>query len=127
MPCVYSLFPALLYMGLIYWMSAHPVPETLKTWPMLWQVKLVHILEYGLLALLWLWGLTRAGLASGRRAAVTCILITFLWGVSDEIHQHFVPGRTARLADALTDLLAAVLALGVYALFRSLRNHGAKA
>ena len=115
---VIFLIPALLYMGLIFWMSSRPVPDTLKEWPMFWQVKLVHILEYGLLALLLLGGLIRAGIPSGARVALWAAGITFLWGVSDEIHQHFVPGRTAKLADALTDLLAALIAIGVWLVCR---------
>lgn len=117
---ILPMLPALLYMAVIFWMSSRPAPESLKVWPILWQVKLVHIVEYGVLALLWAFGLTRAGLSSWHRAAVAAVLITFLWGISDEIHQNFVPGRTAKLADALTDLLAAVLAIGLCYAWRRL-------
>ncbi len=36
--------------------------------------------------------------------------IAFLYGVSDEIHQSFVPGRTVDIYDGLADLTGALLA-----------------
>ena len=41
--------------------------------------------------------------------------VTFLYGISDEIHQHFVPGRGFQLYDILMDGLGALLGLGLYA------------
>lgn len=109
---VFFLLPALLYMGLIFWMSSRPAPESLQTWPILWGMKAVHLVEYAILCLLWLWGLARATRWPFRRVALLAVLLTFLWGVSDELHQSFVPGRTARVTDAATNLVAALLAAG---------------
>jgi VanZ family protein len=39
----------------------------------------------------------------GRRAMLTAFLICFLYAVSDETHQAFVPGRSAQLGDLLID------------------------
>jgi len=41
--------------------------------------------------------------------------ITLLYGISDEIHQHFVPGRGFQLYDILMDGLGALVGLGLYA------------
>ena len=41
-------------------------------------------------------------------SAVAAILITVLYGVSDEIHQMFVPGRTADVHDLMADAIGAV-------------------
>ncbi len=41
------------------------------------------------------------------------ILLTGLFGISDEIHQHYVPARHGRALDALYDALGALLVLGV--------------
>ncbi len=38
-------------------------------------------------------------------------LLALCWGLLDEYHQSFIPGRTASLWDALTDLLGALLGL----------------
>jgi len=109
-------------MGLIFYMSCHPAPEPLKVWPIWGAIKLVHLAEYGVLALLWVWGLRHATRWTPPIVAGYAILFTFLWGVSDEYHQAFVPSRTAKLSDALTDLLAAILALVLVAFIRALRR-----
>lgn len=103
------IVPALSYMGLIYFLSCRPSPELLTDWPVFLGMKLLHLLEYGFLSFLWLWGLGRSTRWPLLRLIVVAVSITFLWGVSDEIHQYFVPGRSARAADALTDLVGAVL------------------
>ena len=43
------------------------------------------------------------------RAAVLAVLISTLYGVSDELHQSFVPGRTADAWDVLKDLAGAAV------------------
>lgn len=74
-----------------------------------------HPIEYGLGAAL----LCRA-LAGGRRGpltmstALTATLIATAYGVTDEYHQSFVPGRTAELADVLKDLAGAAAASLLY-------------
>lgn len=112
------LLPALSMMGLIFWMSSYPAPESVKRFPMFGEIKVVHLLEYGFLTVLWIWGLTNATRWNWRNIALASILIPFLWGVSDEIHQSFVPCRTGRLADALTDLLAALTVTGCASFIR---------
>jgi VanZ family protein len=79
--------------------------------------KVVHASVYAVLA-----GTCLRALAGGRWTGVTigaaaaAVLITTAYGVTDELHQRFVPGRTADVLDLLADLtgatVAAVLALG---------------
>ncbi len=95
-------------MGLIFWMSSRPAPEAVQKWPIFGVIKLSHLAEYGFLTLLWVWGLRHATNWSLRKVAMNSVLITVLWGISDEFHQSFVPERTAKLADVFTDLLAAL-------------------
>jgi VanZ family protein len=44
------------------------------------------------------------------RVATLAPLITIAYGVSDELHQLFVPGRTAELYDLVADASGAVIA-----------------
>jgi len=44
------------------------------------------------------------------RTALIAIAVTLAYGVTDEVHQHFVPGRTADLADLYADATGAVAA-----------------
>jgi VanZ family protein len=44
----------------------------------------------------------------GVRLAAAAMLITVAYGVSDELHQSFVPGRVASTYDLLTDAIGAL-------------------
>jgi VanZ family protein len=44
----------------------------------------------------------------GVRIAVVALLISVAYGVSDEFHQSFVPGREASAYDVLTDAIGAL-------------------
>lgn len=115
--------PVLLWMGVIYFISAQPslprLPEPL------WQTLLTkgaHFGEYLVLALL----LQRAllsggGFVRGRVAAAwVALLVSLLYGISDELHQSLVPNRNASALDVGIDTLGAGLGLlGVHHLRRS--------
>jgi VanZ like family len=81
------------------------------------QHKLAHLVAFGLLALLARW--TFADLRPSR-ADLLAVLVPSLFGVFDEYHQSFIPGRRAALDDWLTDTLFAGLA--VYARHLVLRR-----
>ena len=44
------------------------------------------------------------------------VLFSFLYAISDEIHQHFVPGRACQITDMLIDLFGIILGLIIYKL-----------
>lgn len=77
--------------------------------------KVGHFGVYGLLATL----VVRNG--RGRRAAIYSILIVSLYGVSDEWHQSFTPGRSVEVADWAADTLGATLAVVLYTCFPKYR------
>ncbi|HEY0943659.1 MAG TPA: VanZ family protein [Opitutaceae bacterium] len=78
--------------------------------------KLAHFLVYGLLATL----VVRT--PAGRRRAWLAVTMTSLFGVSDEIHQLFTPGRSVALADWVADTLGAWLAVVLYLRWRWYRG-----
>lgn len=69
-----------------------------------------HFIAYGVLALLWRWALAGAGV---RRASLWAFVAAVAYGISDEFHQSFVPGRHPDLLDILTDAAGAGVALAV--------------
>ena len=73
-----------------------------------------HALQYAVLAALLLRGLAGARWRGVRvRAAALAVLLATLYGVTDEAHQWFVPGRTAEVTDLVADALGAAVAAGV--------------
>jgi len=73
----------------------------------------VHLTEYALLAML-AYRLFRYGL--GLRPPLlwaAAVLAASLYGVSDELHQRFVPGRYSTWQDALVDVIGAVAGVAI--------------
>lgn len=74
--------------------------------------KLGHWSEYFIFALLLMRALDqRFPQAYGFRKVVWTALVIFLYASSDEIHQLFVPGRSASLNDILLDFFGGVCGL----------------
>ena len=96
--------PAVLWMGLTFWLSSSPDIQGAASWIDLRPPldKVAHALSFGILALLFY-------LATGR--ALLSVLLASLYGVTDEFHQSLVPGRDADLFDWLADTLGAALAV----------------
>ena len=99
--------PVLLVMGLIFFFSSLPDPGGP---PGGISDKTAHVLIYAALGA----SLVRA-LAGGRITAMTPTRILLaaalgtLYGVSDEIHQHFVPPRTPDILDVAADAVGALV------------------
>lgn len=76
---------------------------------------LLHLPLFALLQYLWLRGLAARGVR-GAGLFAGSLLITFGYGVFDELHQYFVPGRYASLTDLLLNLTGALIGVLVYRL-----------
>ena len=70
--------------------------------------KLVHFLQYALLAFLW-WRAFRTRL-DDRRAALAAFAVTVLYAATDEYHQTFVEGRSGSPLDWAIDCAGAAVA-----------------
>ncbi len=87
--------------------------------------KLAHFSEYLVLSALCFFAVKSHG-KSSKLSSVIAVAISFLYAVSDEIHQYFVPDRACRFTDVLIDTSGAVtgIILCCFALFLTakLRN-----
>jgi len=97
-----------LWAALIFVLSAQPSVPT----PSQLNDKEAHAVAYATLASLCLMGLTgwRWRSVAGSRL-LGAFLIAVVYGVTDEIHQSFVPGRVPDVADVLADAAGAGIAL----------------
>ena len=95
----------------VAWCSGHALPGWAR--PRYEDDKIVHLLVFGLMATL------LARLATVQRTRLlgiyTAVLIVSVFGMTDELHQHFTPGRTVDVFDWLSDTVGAALATILYA------------
>jgi VanZ family protein len=72
-----------------------------------------HALGYALLAAVWLWGLADGGPVTGR-LMMFAVLLAAAYGLTDEWHQSFVPGRSPDAKDIGVDAIGALLGVSAY-------------
>lgn len=106
--------PALLCAALIFLASSRPtIPVPLERGT----DKLAHFVAYSVFG----FALGHARFHSGIPFAAAAV-IGALYGLSDELHQSFVPGRSAELGDWVADALGVLAGLFAYHLWRRLRS-----
>ncbi|GAB4311677.1 MAG: hypothetical protein Kow0059_01870 [Candidatus Sumerlaeia bacterium] len=76
--------------------------------------KVVHALLYAVLGVLLLRAFAQGSRVRGWRAVAAAAAAAVAYGAFDELHQAFVPGRSADLADLAADALGAALGAWVY-------------
>lgn len=99
-------------MGLLWWSSSQtPAPREPSVLRSLLHNGM-HVVAFGALAAAtWLASLPRSPHLGARSAAARAVLLAVAYGVVDEVHQGYVPGRTSSPADVLSDACGALLAV----------------
>ncbi|MEK7241206.1 MAG: VanZ family protein [Planctomycetota bacterium] len=102
--------PATTYAGLIFVASSLPLPAPYIPIPQI--DKPIHLLEYAVLCLLICWAQSHPNspLRPIKKVIFFSIIASSLYGVSDEVHQYFVPNRCSEVSDWLADTVGASLA-----------------
>ena len=108
--------PLLLYLVLIFHMSSGPVSSPfLKRFP----DYILHMTEYCGLYLLMFWALHEGSQPLPRRGGYwLAMVLTILYGISDELHQSFVPTRDSSVIDVLSDSVGALLGILALVVFQ---------
>ena len=104
--------PLLLALAGVFWLSSlSQVPGSGLAWD-----KLLHVVGYAGLGIITIRAF-HGGLVRPRATATLAAgIFLLLWGISDEYHQSFVPGRDASAADVVADVIGFVVAFAlVYA------------
>ncbi|HVR42496.1 MAG TPA: VanZ family protein [Thermoanaerobaculia bacterium] len=107
------VIPVLLYLVFTWMISATPGDRI----PAGFDDRIAHFGEYALLAFLMVFAMTRFDPArTTARPLVSAALLSAAWGVVDEWHQSWIPGRDSSLKDLGFDALGAVAACAVVGL-----------
>ena len=116
----HSLY-ATVYCVAIFILSSGPVPIEGPSFPA--KDKIAHVAIYAGLAAIVGAGIRRKGRSSPAFEIMFPILFATLYGVTDEIHQSFVPTRSCDLLDVAADFTGAVLVqIAWYGIFRRGRS-----
>ena len=99
-----------LYMVLIWILSSNPADAIIET-PFSFDDLMkesLHLIEFAILY----WLIAFAFMAHNKwseRASLFAAIVAILYGLTDEIHQSFVPARSATLIDFIKDTIGVVV------------------
>jgi len=101
-------------MAFIFFMSSRSNIETVPMFPH--ADKLIHFAAYVLVSAAWVFALKGNSLFNGKKLGVflLAMVVSSLYGLSDEIHQMYVPGRTCDMFDWLADSVGSVVGAWVW-------------
>jgi len=102
--------PAIIWMSVIFYFSSRQTTGIGgdSYWFRFAILKSFHLIEYAILAVLLFFAIKKFKWT---------ILISYLYAISDELHQYFIPGRTGRFRDTLFDLAGILIALFIIKMF----------
>lgn len=95
---------------MIFYFSGQTSSELQFAFPFIKDFNPGHIAAYFILALLIFYSLSRSGV---KKPFIVTFIISVLYGLSDELHQAFVPTRQPDIADLLRDTFGTATALSV--------------
>lgn len=99
--------PVLFWMIVIFTFSSMQVGSTSEFyWKDFVVKKTAHIFEYGILATLVYRALINSKIEK-KKAMWYSVLFSFVYGLTDEFHQSFTPGRGPKFTDVLIDTTGA--------------------
>lgn len=108
---IIKFLPAFLWMGVIFYFSSRQTTGIGgdSYWFRFAILKTFHFIEYAILAIF---------LFLGYKKYKWTFLTAYIYALSDEFHQHFIPGRTGQFRDTFFDLTGILLALLVFKFFQ---------
>jgi VanZ family protein len=116
---LYYWFPLIIYCLAIYIQSDLPASEHIPTFE--FSDKVVHFMAYALMGVLFYRAYQTLRIKNNLRLLVLISIVSAtLYGISDEIHQYYVPFRDASISDAIANMLGAIC--GVYLYHRWVRH-----
>ncbi len=106
-------FLLIIYCILIFLQSSFPSIESVPELPYI--DKLLHFFAYAVLGALFLRAYTTLQVRNNLKLLIMLsVLSSSLYGISDEIHQYFVPSRSFEYVDILADVLGSVFGVFIY-------------
>lgn len=110
---IFYRLPVLVYCIAIFMQSSFPATKSIPPFPM--ADKVLHLVGYALLGGLFLRALRTFSIRDNKMLIIfLSMILSSLYGISDEIHQSFVPERSADIYDALADTVGSIFGVLIY-------------
>lgn len=114
--------PVVVWMALIFFLSDQPsLPSPEERWLDFVFEKSAHTFEFAVLAVLFLRALA-VKRAESWRSVAGALVLAWLFALSDEFHQLYVPGRSSDWSDLLFDWLGAGVGVWLWLRWRTSRS-----
>jgi len=113
--------PLIGVMSLIFYLS-HLPGKSLHLPPVANIDKVLHCLAYATLGGAYLMAMSAQWHRWPRLVGLSVPLFCLLYGLSDEFHQSFVPGRSVSGADVAADVAGGMVALAVFGVWQRYRR-----
>lgn len=102
----------------VIWILSSRTLDTVKPLPFPHADKLVHMVVFGALSFLWIHALRRQRL-------IRAFGVTVVYGLIDEWHQFYVPGRDCDPLDVVANALGALLVCLAVRHFQNIKRNSA--
>lgn len=102
-----ALVPAIACSAFIFYLSSLEGSDV--NLPFQVKDKILHMIAFGVLTSTWVFGLRLAFGWSWTKVAWVSALFGALYGITDEVHQYYVPGRSAEVGDWIADAVGSML------------------
>jgi len=113
--------PFLIWATVIFLFSSYPTTRASEIhWKDFIVKKTAHIIEYAILTTLCYRALKTSGIEK-KKVGYYSIFFSIFYGLTDEFHQSFTPGRDPQLRDVFFDTIGAVLS--IYYIWNLLPQH----
>ncbi|MCH7640768.1 VanZ family protein [Patescibacteria group bacterium] len=104
-------FPVIFWAALIFILSSRQITPVSDIYLKDFIVKkTAHIVEYGILTVFLYRALKESGVRK-REAGIYSVVLATFYGITDEFHQSFTPGRDPQARDVFFDTIGSVAAI----------------
>jgi len=111
---ILRLTPVIIIMGVIFFLSHQP-GELFTPYDFQWADKLAHLSVYAVLCITVIYAFPDRYRRSAKGMVIgVSIVLCLVYGLSDEFHQSFIPGRYPSIADVAADVIGASLACMIW-------------
>jgi VanZ family protein len=101
---LWAFIPMLFLMSVIFYFSSKSMPKTAMWIP----DYVLHFACYAVLCLFSYYGFSKNFQLSELWIIIIALILTTFYGISDEYHQSYVPGRDPSTRDVLADFMGAI-------------------